>query len=67
MTLTSSANNICSDIEFLHRGCSLTYIMNSRDPTIDPWGTACLNVPQSERKKYLFVLGDFASTQLNRN
>jgi hypothetical protein len=51
MTLVSSANNICSDIEFLHRGCSLTYIMNNRGPRIDTLGAPCLNVSQSERKK----------------
>jgi hypothetical protein len=53
MTLVSSANNLWSDIEFLHRGCSLTYIMNNRGPRIDSQGTPCLNVPQSERKNKL--------------
>ena len=55
MTLVSSANNICSDIEFLHRGCSLTCIMNNRGPKIDPWGTACLNIPRSEKKIFSCV------------
>jgi hypothetical protein len=65
MTLVSSANNICSDIEFLHRGCSLTYIMNNRVPRIDPWGTPYLNVPQSERKKIFSCVRRFCFNVLH--
>jgi hypothetical protein len=36
-------------------------IMNKRDLGIDPWGTPCFSVPQSE-KKFWAVLGDFTST-----
>jgi len=41
MTLISSANNIGSDTEFVLRGRSVLYIMNSRGPRIDPWQTPC--------------------------
>jgi hypothetical protein len=61
MSLVSLANNILSDIEFILRGRSFIYIMNSRGPRIDPCGSKCFNVPQAE-KKILVVLGDFTST-----
>jgi hypothetical protein len=50
MTLVSSANNIGSDIEFILRGRSFIYIyiINNRGHRIDPWGTPCFKVPQSE-------------------
>jgi len=50
MTLASSANNTGSDIEFILRGRSFIYIMNTRDLRIDPWGTPCFNVPQTGKK-----------------
>jgi hypothetical protein len=50
MTLVSSANNIGSGIEFILSGRSFICIMNNRGPRIDPWGTPCFNVPQSEKK-----------------
>jgi hypothetical protein len=49
MALMSSANNIGSDIEFILRGRSFIYIMNNKDPRIDPWGASCFNVPKSEQ------------------
>jgi len=36
MTHISSAYNIDSDTEFIHRGSSVIYIMNKRGPTVDP-------------------------------
>jgi len=71
MTLVSSADNICSDAVFLHGGCSFTYITNNRGSRIDPWGTPCLDVPQSEKKNiwlcYEILLQLFAFSQLNKN
>jgi len=58
--LLSSANNTYSDIEFILRGRSFIYIMNNRGTKIDPWGTACFNVLQTE-KKFLVELGDVTS------
>jgi hypothetical protein len=39
MTPVTSVNNIGSETEFIHRG-----------NRIDPWGTTCFNVSQSEKK-----------------
>jgi hypothetical protein len=50
MRLVTTANNIGSGTEFILRGRSFTYIMNNRDPRIDPWGTPYFNVPQSGKK-----------------
>ena len=50
MALVSSGNNISSDIEFIMRGRSFIYIMNNRFPRIDPWGTPCFSISQSEKK-----------------
>jgi hypothetical protein len=50
MIIVSSANSIDSDIEFLLRGRSFIYVMNNRGPRIDPYGTPCFSVPQSEKK-----------------
>jgi hypothetical protein len=50
--LVSLPSNIGSDTELILRQRSFKYIMNNRSPRIDPWGTPCINVPQSE-KKYL--------------
>jgi len=36
------------------------YLMNNRDPRIDPWGTH-LSMHASQRKNFV-VLGDFTST-----
>ena len=47
LILVSWANNIGSDTEFILRESSFIYIMNSRGPRIDPWGTPCFSVPQS--------------------
>jgi hypothetical protein len=49
MTLMSSTNNIGSDKEFILRGRSLIQIMNNKGPRIDPWGTPCFNVTQSQK------------------
>jgi hypothetical protein len=48
MTLISLANNIGYDIEFIPRGRPNIY-MNNRGPRIDPWGTPCFTVLQSEK------------------
>jgi hypothetical protein len=45
----SSANKTGSAKEFILRGRSFIYIINNKGP-IDPWGTPCFNVPQSEKK-----------------
>ena len=58
MTLVSSVNNIGFDTEFIFRGKLFTFIMNNRGPRISPWGTPCLNLPQSENK-VLVAFGDF--------
>jgi len=50
MTLVSSANNTGSHTECILRGRSFIYIMKNRGPRIDPWGTPCFNVPQSQKK-----------------
>jgi len=49
MMLVSLAN-IGYDIEFILRGKLFIHIMNNRGPRIDPLGTPCFNVPQSEKK-----------------
>jgi hypothetical protein len=62
-----AANNIVSDTEFILMVCVCIYIyiyiMNIRGSEIDPWGTPCFSVPQSDRK-LLVVFGDFTSTFL---
>jgi len=52
----SSANNISSDTEYILRR-SFTYILSYIGCGIDPWGTPCFSVPQSETT-LLVVLGD---------
>jgi len=59
MTLISSVY-IGSDTEFILRGRSFIYIMNSKDPRIYPWGIPCFNVPQTE-EKFSAELGDITS------
>ena len=49
MKLVSSTNIMGSDKEFILKGRKFFYIMNSKGPKIDPWGTSCFNVAQSER------------------
>jgi len=65
MTLTTSANHIGSDIEFILRRRSYIYIyiyiMNNTGPRIDPLGTPRFNVPPSE-KKYLVVVHNLTAT-----
>ena len=50
MQLVSSANTVGSDIEFILRERSYMYIMNNRVPRIDPSGTLCFSISQSEKK-----------------
>jgi len=61
VTVVSSANNIGSDTEFILRGRLFIYIMNNRDHRINPWGTPCFSLPQSETK-IRAVLDDLTST-----
>jgi len=49
MTLVSSVY-IGSDTQFILRGRSFIYVMNSTDLRIYPWGISHLNVHQSENK-----------------
>ena len=56
MKLVLSANNIGSDIEFVLRGRSFICIMNNGDPRIDPSGTQCFSVHQSEKKIVVSVI-----------
>jgi len=51
LTLVSSASNIGSDTEFIHRGRSFINIMNNRGHRIDPWGTHVSVLP-SQRKHF---------------
>jgi hypothetical protein len=46
----SSTNNIVSAREFILNGKSFIKTKNSRGPKMDPWGTPCCNIPQSEIK-----------------
>jgi len=50
LTLVSSANNIGSAKEFICNGRSFIYTKNRRGPRMEPWGTPCFNIPQSETK-----------------
>jgi hypothetical protein len=47
--LVSSANNTVSDTECVLWGRTFTNIMNNRGSRIDPWGTPCFSVPQSQK------------------
>jgi hypothetical protein len=49
-TLVSSANIMGFDKLFIVGGRSLMYIIKSKGPRIDPWGTPCFTVPQFEKK-----------------
>jgi hypothetical protein len=44
-TLVSSANKMSSDKVLIVRSRSFIYMMKSKGPKIDPWGTPCLTVP----------------------
>ena len=48
ITLVSWANSIGSAREFICNGRSFIYTNNCRGPNMDPWGTPCFNIPQSE-------------------
>jgi hypothetical protein len=61
MTPVLSGNNTGSDAELIVRGRSFIYIINTRDPTTDPWGTPCFNILQSQNNFWV-ILGDFTST-----
>jgi hypothetical protein len=60
VTLVSSAN-MGSDKVFIVEGRSFTYIMKSKGPRIDPYGTPCFIGPQFE-EEFRVLLGDFIST-----
>jgi hypothetical protein len=45
-TLVSSANIMGFDKLFIVRGRSFMYIIKSKGPRIDPWGTPCFTFPQ---------------------
>jgi hypothetical protein len=46
----SSANIMGFDKLFIVVGRSFMYIIKSKGPRIDPWGTPCYTVPQFEKK-----------------
>jgi hypothetical protein len=48
-TLVSAASIIGSDTVFIVVGRSFTYIMNSKRPRIDPWGTLCCIIPKFQK------------------
>jgi hypothetical protein len=50
MTLVSSENIMGSVKVFIVGGRASMYIMKSKGPRIDPWGTPCFIVTQFERK-----------------
>jgi hypothetical protein len=50
ITLVLSANIMGFAKVFIVGGRSFMYIMKSKGPRIDPWGTPCFNVPQFEKK-----------------
>jgi hypothetical protein len=50
MTLALPANSVGSDIELILRIRLFIYNMNNRGPGVDPWGTLCFNVTQSDKK-----------------
>jgi hypothetical protein len=51
MTLVSLGNNIVFFLNLLREeGHLYIYIMNNTVPRIDPWGTLCFSVSQSEKK-----------------
>jgi len=47
--LLSSLNKMDSDKVFIVRGRSFMYIMKSKGPKIDPWGTSCFTVLHFEK------------------
>jgi hypothetical protein len=50
ITLVSSANIMGSDKVYTVGLRSFIYIMKSKGPRIDPWGTPCFIVPQFEKR-----------------
>jgi hypothetical protein len=55
ITLVSSTNKMGSDKVCIFEGRSFIYIMKSKGPKIDPWGTQCFTVLHSEKN----FLNDF--------
>jgi hypothetical protein len=62
MILVSLANNFGSDKEFILSGRTFIYILSNRGPTMNPSGTPCFSVPQSEKKICRVELDDCIST-----
>jgi hypothetical protein len=50
MTPVSSVNNIVSETEFILRNKVIYIYIYIMKNSIDPWGTPCFNVSQSEKK-----------------
>jgi hypothetical protein len=50
LEIMRSGNNIGSNITFILRGRLFMYVINNRDPRIDPWRTPCFTVHQAEKK-----------------
>jgi hypothetical protein len=61
MTLVSSVNVVGSDQVLIVEGRSFMFIMKSKGPKIDPWGTPCVTVPHLE-KTFGVALDGFIST-----
>jgi hypothetical protein len=57
ITLVSSVNTMSSDEVFIVGGRSFIYIMKSKGPRIDPWGTPCFTIPHFEEN----ISNDFIS------
>jgi hypothetical protein len=57
ITLVTSVNKIGSDKAFIVGDRSFIYIMKSKGPKIDPWGTPCFTVPHLDEN----FLNDFIS------
>jgi hypothetical protein len=61
MTLVSSTYIMGYDNICIVEGRSFMYVMKSKGPKIDPWGTPCVAVPQLEMK-FGVALDGFIST-----
>jgi hypothetical protein len=48
VTLVSSVNKMVSDEILIVGGRSFIYVMKSKGPKIDPWGTPCFPLPHFE-------------------
>jgi len=55
----SSANKMDSDKVFIVGGRSFIYIMKSKGPKIDPWGTPCFTVPHFEEISQIILFQFF--------